>query len=57
MEENIRFLGIIVATCIGLCVIGLIPFIGSIVDLLAVVGGLGIVTSNLFLKNSPAEKE
>ncbi len=36
--------------------IGLIPFIGSIVDFLAVVVGLGIVTSNLFLKNSP-EKE
>lgn len=57
MEENIKVLGIIVATCIGLWVIGFIPFIGSIVDLLAVVVGLGIITSNLFLKNSPTEKE
>lgn len=57
MEENIKVLGIIVATCIGLWVIGLIPFIGSIVDFVVVIAGLGIVTSNLFLKNSPAEKE
>ena len=48
-------LGILVITSIALWTIGLIPFVGTIIKAIMIVLGLGMITSNLFLKEKNAD--
>lgn len=55
IEKNIAIFGMLVATSIALWLIGLIPFIGFILGIIVVILGLGIVVSNLILKEKAVE--
>lgn len=50
IEKRAITFGILVACSIALWIINLIPFIGSLVEFVAVVLGLGIIASSLILK-------
>ncbi len=50
IEKTIGIFGILIITSIVLWLIGLIPYIGSILGMIVVVLGLGIVTSSLVLR-------
>ena len=51
IQKNIAIFGMLVVSSIILWLIGLIPFVGSILGIIVTVLGLGIVTSTLFLKD------
>lgn len=50
MEKNIQRFGILVACATTLWLINLIPYIGSIIEIVAIVLGLGILVASLVLK-------
>lgn len=50
IQKTIGAFGMLIVSAIVLWLIGLIPYIGSIVSIISVVLGLGIITSNLVLK-------
>lgn len=50
IEKTIAVFGMLVVTSILLWLIGLIPFVGSILGIIVVLLGIGIVISNLVLK-------
>lgn len=50
IQKIIGAFGMLIVSAIVLWLIGLIPYIGSIVSIISVVLGLGIITSNLVLK-------
>ena len=47
----------LVASSIILWAIGLIPFVGSIIEIIAVLLGLGIIVSSIVLKDKKLETE
>lgn len=51
LQKTLAKFGILAAISIILWLIGLIPFVGSILGIIVTVLGLGIVTSTLFLKD------
>lgn len=51
IQKNMGILGILIVSSIVLWLIGLIPYIGTFIKLIAMVLGLGIVISNIVLKN------
>lgn len=57
MTKNVTIFGILILSSIVFWLIGLIPYVGSIVSLLAVILGLGIITYNLLFKNKEATTE
>ena len=48
-------LGILILSAIVLWLIGLIPYVGSIVSFVAVILGLGMITYSIFFKNKKEE--
>ncbi len=50
IEKTIGIFGMLIVTSIALWLIGLIPYIGSVLGIIVVVLGLGIVTSSLVLR-------
>lgn len=50
MEKNIQRFGILIACATTLWLINLIPYIGSIIEIVAIVLGLGILVASLVLK-------
>ncbi len=50
IEKNIAVFGILIATSIVLWLIGLIPWVGFIVKIIIAILGLGLITSNLVIK-------
>lgn len=57
IEKKIAVFGMLVALSIVLWLIGLIPFIGSILGIIVVILGLGMVVSSLVLKEKTATEE
>ena len=55
ITKNVRIFGMLVATSIVLWLIGLIPYVGTIVGFIGVIIGMGIVTTNLLNRNSKKE--
>lgn len=51
IQKNIGIFGMLIVTAIVLWLIGLIPYIGSIIGFIAVIIGMGLITSHLFLKD------
>ncbi len=57
VQKTMGTLGMLVASSIILWAIGLIPFVGSIVEIIAVLLGLGIIVSSIVLKDKKLETE
>ncbi len=57
LEKTIQILGMLVASSVVLWLIGLIPVLGSIIEIIAVLLGLGIVVSNIVLKDKEQKVE
>lgn len=57
ISKNIGVLGILILTTIVFWAIGLIPVIGSIISILAVIIGMGLITYFVFNKNKDFSKE
>ena len=57
ITKNIITFGILIISSIVLWLIGLIPYIGSIVSFAAVILGLGIIVYNLLFKNKKEKSE
>ena len=57
IEKTIAVFGMLVATALVLWLIGLIPVIGSILGLVVVILGLGLIVSNLVIKEKKEIKE
>lgn len=51
IQKTIGIFGMLIVSTIVLWLISLIPYIGSIVELIAIILGLGIILSSLILKN------
>ena len=51
ITKNVTIFGILILSAIALWLIALIPYIGSIVSLVAVILGLGMITYYLLFKN------
>lgn len=51
ITKNVTIFGMVIISAIVLWLIGLIPYVGSIISLLAVILGLGIITYSLLFKN------
>lgn len=56
IQKNITTFGILIITSIVLWLIGLIPYVGSIIGIACMIVGLGIIVSNLILKEKKEEK-
>ncbi len=57
ITKNVTIFGILILSAIALWLIALIPYIGSIVSLVAVILGLGMITYYLLFKNKKAVVE
>lgn len=57
ISKNIGILGILILTTIILWAICLIPFVGSIISILAIIIGMGLITYFIFNKNKDFSKE
>lgn len=57
VQKTMGILGMLVASSIVLWAIGLIPVVGSIIEIIAVLLGLGIVISSIVLKDKKQETE
>ena len=57
VQKTMGTLGMLVASSIILWAIGLIPFVGSIIEIIAVLLGLGIIVSSIVLKDKKLETE
>lgn len=57
VQKTMGILGMLVASSIVLWAIGLIPVVGSIIEIVAVLLGLGIVISSIVLKDKKQETE
>ncbi len=55
ITKNITILGILILSAIVLWLIGLIPYVGSIVSFIAVISGLGMITYSILFKNKKKE--
>ena len=57
IQKNIGIFGMLIVTAIILWLIGLIPYIGSIIGFIAVIIGMGLISSHLFLKDDKVAEE
>lgn len=57
IEKTIGIFGMLIVDSIILWLIKLIPYVGSIVGFVAVIIGLGIIISNLFIKNTSTKSK
>ena len=57
ITKNVTIFGILILSAIALWLIALIPYIGSIVSLVAVILGLGMITYYLLFKNKKVVQE
>ncbi len=57
ITKNVTVFGILILSAIALWLIGLIPYIGSIVSLVAVILGLGMITYSILFKNKKVVEE
>ena len=57
ITKNVTIFGILILSAIALWLIGLIPYIGSIVSLVAVILGLGMITYSILFKNKKVVEE
>ena len=57
IQKNIGIFGMLIVTAIVLWLIGLIPYIGSIIGFIAVIIGMGLISSHLFLKDDKVAEE
>ena len=57
IQKTIGTLGMLVVSSIILWAIGLIPYVGSIIEIVAVLLGLGIIVSSIVLKDKKLETE
>lgn len=56
MQKKITTFGMLIIASIVLWLIGLIPYVGSIIGIACMIVGLGIIVSNLILKEKKEEK-
>ena len=57
IQKTIGIFGMLIVSSIVLWLIALIPYIGSIISFIAVIIGIGIIVSNIVLKNKEAESK
>ena len=57
IEKTIGNFGMLIVTAAVLWVIGLIPYVGTIVGIIAVIMGLGIIAYNLIKKEKKQEEK
>lgn len=57
INKKIGIFGMLILTSIVIWAIGLIPYVGSVLGIVALIIGLGIITTPLFLKDKPETTE